>query len=96
MPFLTLWKNTGAAGEAYVTGVEPGTSYPANRSIERKAGRVPTLGPGETRTFTIDFAVLEGEAAVAEALATIEELRAGRPATLNPETIKPCCLAVLP
>jgi hypothetical protein len=89
MPLLTLWKNTGAAGEAYVTGLEPGTSYPANRSIERKAGRVPLLGSGESRTFTIDFGILDGTAAVSDAVATIEKLRRGRPTTLNPETIKP-------
>jgi hypothetical protein len=89
LPFLTLWKNTGAAGEAYVTGLEPGTSYPANRSIERKGGRVPVLGPGESRTFTIDFVILDSTAAVSDAIAAIETLRRGRPTTLNPQTIKP-------
>jgi hypothetical protein len=89
LPFLTLWKNTGAAGEAYVTGLEPGTSYPANRSIERKGGRVPVLAAGGSRTFTLDFAILEGAAAVAEAVAAVETLRRGRAPTLNPETIKP-------
>jgi hypothetical protein len=41
------------------------------------------------RTFTIDFHILDSTAAVADAIATIDALRRGRPTTLNPETIKP-------
>ena len=55
--------DTAAFEDGYVTGLEPGTSFPFNRSIERAAGRVPTLAPGESRSFTLRYAVHMGQAA---------------------------------
>jgi len=60
LPFVTLWKNTNAEGEGYVTGLEPGTNFPNNRRIERKLGRVPKLAPGATHSATIDFTIHSG------------------------------------
>lgn len=60
LPFVTLWKNTNAEGEGYVTGLEPGTNFPNNRRIERKLGRVPKLAPGASHSVTIDFAIHSG------------------------------------
>ena len=60
LPFVSLWKNLTALEEGYVTGLEPGTGFAFNRRIERRAGRVPRLAPGASRSFTIDFEVLEG------------------------------------
>ncbi|MEP6671915.1 MAG: aldose 1-epimerase family protein [Chthoniobacter sp.] len=57
LPYVTLWKNTNAEGEGYVTGLEPGTNFPANRRIERAHGRVPKLAAGASRTATIDFTI---------------------------------------
>ncbi|MEQ1852355.1 MAG: aldose 1-epimerase family protein [Chthoniobacteraceae bacterium] len=57
LPFVSLWKNTNAVGEGYVTGLEPGTNFPNNRRIERKLGRVPKLAPGASHSATIDFAI---------------------------------------
>lgn len=42
----------------YVTGLEPATGYATTRAVERKYGRVPTLGPGESRTFHLEYEVL--------------------------------------
>jgi hypothetical protein len=64
LPHLTLWKNTAATEDGYVTGLEPGTNFPNNRRIERKLGRVPKLAPGATRTATLDFALLPDATAV--------------------------------
>jgi len=94
LPYLSLWKNTGAKGEAYVTGLEPATGYAANRSLERKAGRVPVLQPGASRDFRIDFAILDNKTAVERAGAAIKAIQSDRPTALNMETIKPCCLSV--
>ncbi|MHC4628786.1 MAG: aldose 1-epimerase family protein, partial [Planctomycetota bacterium] len=41
LPFFTLWKNPAADEDGYVTGLEPGTGFPRNRSFEREFGRVP-------------------------------------------------------
>ncbi len=46
LPCFTVWKNTGALEDGYVTGLEPATSYPNVRGFERKQGRVRVLPPG--------------------------------------------------
>ena len=60
LPFVTLWKNTNAEAEGYVTGLEPGTNFPSNRRIERKYGRVPKLAAGVSHSATIDFTIHTG------------------------------------
>jgi hypothetical protein len=60
LPKLTLWKNTNALEEGYVTGIEPGTGFPFNRRIERKAGRVPKLAAGASRSFSVRVQALVG------------------------------------
>ena len=57
LPYVTLWKNTASEDEGYVTGLEPGTNFPNNRSIERKLGRAPRLAPGASHSATIDYAI---------------------------------------
>ncbi len=64
LPYLTIWKNTPAREDGYVTGLEPATGYPYNRMVERKFGRVPMLEPGQTRSFNLDFGIHEGADAV--------------------------------
>ena len=60
LPFVSLWKNTNAEGEGYVTGLEPGTNFPNNRRVERKFGRVPKLAAGASHSATIDFTIHAG------------------------------------
>ena len=60
LPYLTVWKNTAAVEDGYVTGLEPATGYPFNRKVERKFGRVPKLAPGESRSFTLDYGIHTG------------------------------------
>ncbi len=87
MPFLTLWKNTTAVEEGYVTGLEPGTNFPFNRSVERKAGRLAKLKPGETRTFTIEYAVHDTADSVRQAAARIQGILNGRPTQVDTEPL---------
>lgn len=65
LPCLTLWRQLGDGGEAYVVGIEPGTAFPNHRSVERRHGRVPTLAPGEERLFELDIRLHCGTAAIA-------------------------------
>jgi hypothetical protein len=83
LPYLTLWKNTAAVADGYVTGLEPGTDFPYNRKVERQAGRLSRLAPGETRRFTLDFGVHSGSTAVSEASRRIEALQNGRAAQVD-------------
>ncbi|HWD18555.1 MAG TPA: aldose 1-epimerase family protein [Verrucomicrobiae bacterium] len=79
LPCVTLWKNLASLEEGYVTGLEPGTSFPANRRHERVAGRVPRLGPGETRRFGLDFSALPDAAAVTSVRERIQALQSATP-----------------
>jgi hypothetical protein len=75
LPYLTQWKNTPPELEGYVTGIEPGTGFPANRRIERKYGRVPKLKGGESYNATIDFAIHTTPEAVKAAAARVAKLQ---------------------
>ena len=80
LPYLTVWKNTGALADGYVTGIEPGTNYPNNRSVERQAGRVPKLGPGESHKMTLKFGLHSGIEAVQAAIDSVRDISlAGQP-----------------
>ncbi len=79
LPFFTLWKNPAATEDGYVTGLEPGTGFPRNRAIERKFGRVPKLGPHQSRSFTIDFALHTDKEQVFAAGQEVARIWAGRP-----------------
>jgi len=61
LPAFTIWKNTGAERDGYVTGLEPGTDYPNNRRFEREQGRVVVL-PAEGRYETkLTFGLLAAQ-----------------------------------
>ena len=83
LPFVTLWKNTNALKEGYVTGLEPGTGFPNNRRIERKFGRVPKLPPGGTFKASIDVTVHATSNEVAEVSNRIEALQGGIDPTVD-------------
>jgi galactose mutarotase-like enzyme len=83
LPYLTLWKNTAADGEGYVTGIEPGTNFPNNRRIERKLGRVPKLAPGASHSATLDFTLLTDAAEVESAKKRIAAIQSKIKATLE-------------
>ena len=78
LPFFTLWKNPVAREDGYVTGLEPGTGFSLNRSVERQFGRVPKLAPHQSRSFAIDFALHIGKDQVTAAAGQITRIRAGR------------------
>jgi galactose mutarotase-like enzyme len=75
LPCFTLWKNTNHLDEGYVTGLEPGTNYPHNRRIERQAGRVPVLQPGQSRSFAIDFSLQTRREEVDSVTARIQRIQ---------------------
>jgi len=83
LPFFTLWKNPVAEEDGYVTGLEPGTGFPRNRSIERKFGRVPKLAPHESRSFTLDFALHTSKDQVNASADEIAGIWAGRPTQVD-------------
>ncbi len=78
LPYLTQWKNTVAKTDGYVTGLEPGTSFPHNRSWERAAGRVSKLKPGQARSFSIQVGIQSGMEEVENVAKKIIKLQGNR------------------
>ena len=78
LPCFTLWKNTAAREDGYVTGIEPATNFPNAKRFEREAGRVITLGPKETRTFTLTVGAHQGRSSVREVELEIARIQGNR------------------
>jgi galactose mutarotase-like enzyme len=76
LPCFTLWKNTAAMADGYVTGLEPGTNFPNPRSYENANHRVVALNPGESRSFDLRLEFLVGAAQVEKAETAIDALKA--------------------
>lgn len=89
LPYLTLWKNTGAEPDGYVIGIEPGTNYPNRRQIERKFGRVPKLAPGGRYEMTIEYGLHVGKDAVHRVERQIESIQGLRGTKLNTTPANP-------
>lgn len=88
LPYLTIWKNTAATADGYVTGIEPATGYPFNRKVERKAGRLPKLKPQESRRFALTFQVHFGAEAISTLEKEVQTIQGDRPRNLVPEPPK--------
>lgn len=90
LPCFTLWKNTAGTADGYVTGLEPGTNYPNNRRLERKAGRLSTLQPGQSRAFRLDFGLHTSEEEVAAVTDEIRSIQGAVPVEMvsGPEQIE--------
>jgi Domain of unknown function (DUF4432) len=75
LPYLTLWKNTGANEDGYVIGIEPGVSFPNMRKIERKAGRVPKLAAGARHTMRMDFTLIDKKEGIRDLIGQLNEIQ---------------------
>jgi Domain of unknown function (DUF4432) len=83
LPCFTVWKNTGALEEGYVTGLEPATNYPNFKSFERQQGRVPVLPPGGRWECRWMLEVAIDTPAVAALMAEVAALQAHSRATIH-------------
>lgn len=75
LPYFTLWKNTGAEQDGYVTGLEPGLNLPNFRAFEREQNRLVSLGPGKTYTASMAWEIYDSVDGVAAVLHHIEQLQ---------------------
>jgi hypothetical protein len=83
LPCFTVWKNTGAIEEGYVTGLEPATNYPNFKSFERQQGRVPLLPPGGRWECRWMLEVADNAPAVATLMAEVATLQAHARAVIH-------------
>jgi hypothetical protein len=79
LPFMTLWKNEAPSKAGYVTGMEPGTSFPFPKPVERAAGRIVKLGDGESHEAKVRFKALCSAEEVETATSSIRKLQAADP-----------------
>jgi hypothetical protein len=80
-----LWKNTGACQDGYVTGLEPGSTFPNPRQIEREQGRLKTLQPGESVTYRLRFEIATSKARTRQILDAVTALQVATPRTVHAE-----------
>ncbi|NQV26388.1 MAG: aldose 1-epimerase family protein [Rhodopirellula sp.] len=75
LPCFTLWKNTQAEADGYVTGLEPGTNLPNLKTFEREQGRVILLAPGESYATSFELRVHDTPEEIAQAESQIRALQ---------------------
>lgn len=65
LPYFTVWKNTIAEADGYVTGLEPGTGFPNLRPFEKAHERLPLVKPGHSYRCELALEVANTAASVA-------------------------------
>ena len=88
LPCFTVWKNTTAVEDGYVTGLEPGTNYPNPRSFEGEQGRVVKLAPHGKQRFSLALDFHGDARRVEDAERAIQKLQSGHAPTVH-ETPQP-------
>jgi hypothetical protein len=83
LPCFTVWKNTAALADGYVTGLEPATNFPNFKSFERQQGRVPVLPPAGHHSCAWSIEVHDTAAGVANVLAEVVRLQSRAKATIH-------------
>jgi hypothetical protein len=83
LPCFTVWKNTAALEDGYVTGLEPATNYPNLKSFERQRGRVPVLPPGGRWECRWSLEVHDSASTVAAVMAEVATLQAHAKAVIH-------------
>ena len=79
MPWFVLWKNTQAEADGYVAGLEPGSSFPNLRTVERREGRVILLPAGHSVTFRLSMEVANNHREVHRLLDEVTALQLAHP-----------------
>ncbi|HPP53032.1 MAG TPA: aldose 1-epimerase family protein [Thermoguttaceae bacterium] len=85
LPYFIQWKNRQAVIDGYVTGMEPATNFPNNKSFEKAKGRVVVLPPGGSRTFQVTLQAHPTPEAVAAAKTEVEKLQQNAPREILPK-----------
>jgi len=93
LPALTIWRNTSAEADGYVTGLEPGTDYPNSRSVERGKGRVLEVPPQGTFEAGLEFGLALGADELRGLRDEVQRLADGREPTVSQEPDPEYCPA---
>ncbi len=74
LPCFTLWKQTGALEDAFVTGLEPATGFPNFKDFEREQKRVVSLAPNQAFEADWSIEILPHSTKIQEALREVQAL----------------------
>jgi hypothetical protein len=91
LPCFAVWKNTTAGADGYVTGLEPGTNFPNQRSFETKHDRILKLAGGEKKALELRFEFHASDQSVAAAEAAIAALRGSAEPVIHPQPLADWC-----
>jgi hypothetical protein len=85
LPCFTVWKNTQAEVDGYVTGLEPGTNYPNPKTVERSHGRVVNVPPAGTYRTETTLEIHPTHDAVTAAEKAVQGLLGGKQTVVHRE-----------
>lgn len=83
LPCFTVWKNSAALEDGYVTGLEPATGFPNFKTMERQRGRVRVLAPGGRWEARWSLEACDDRAGVTALLAEVAVLQAQAKAVVH-------------
>lgn len=87
LPTFTVWKNTIAEADGYVTGLEPGVNFPNFRAFERKQGRLPLVKPGQSYRTELILEVVDSADSVRELYERVKDLQGPTEPLLHREPV---------
>jgi galactose mutarotase-like enzyme len=85
LPWFTVWKNTMALEEGYVTGIEPGVNLPNVRGYERDHGRLPMIPPGDSYRCELELVAEDSSAGVAQLREEAARCQGSTPQKFHPQ-----------
>lgn len=83
LPHFIVWKNTAEESDGYVTGIEPATNFPNQRSYESDQGRVVELDAGQTKSFRVTLHPLTDADAVNAMSQQIADIQGSEPTQIH-------------
>jgi hypothetical protein len=87
LPAFTIWKNTAARENGYVTGLEPATNYPNRKRFERDRGRVIRLRGKASYDVTLTVAAHDTRSSVRAVETEISRIQGRRKPVVHPTPI---------
>lgn len=87
LPTFTVWKNTIAEADGYVTGLEPGINFPNFRAFERQHGRLPVIKPGQSYRSELALEVADTPLAVRQLHDRVKRLQGPTEPTIHRQPI---------
>jgi galactose mutarotase-like enzyme len=87
LPTFSVWKNTIAEADGYVTGLEPGINFPNFRPFERQQGRLPKIQPGQSYRSELALEVADTLESVRQIQNRINQIQGNTVPTIHKQPV---------